>query len=216
MMPRDVFSRTRYAQMVVDALGGRIRGLKVSPRHDIFVEERWKVSGSAYRLVRGRAYHHGTMLLDCNLQRLTMALQSPVTTEMHGVGSAISSVVSPVKNLSDVAQGADALDHDHFCRLLAQEFAQLEGDLPLDEIVVSEAELARNEEICSIAMSMKSIAWTFDKTPPFAIKLSIGTIKVEDGIIVESDDKRLIGRRFDVDTFSSLLQPSRPRLHASQ
>lgn len=71
--------------------------LTISPRHDLW----WKgskVSGSAYRLIRNHGLHHGTMLLNTDLDRLAGLLQpSPGHEHDHGM---VTSVQSPVANLN--------------------------------------------------------------------------------------------------------------------
>ena len=119
IVPNDKsFSRNVHAEMVVRALqsvaqrranfGGQ--EIKVNDRHDIVMRpsgsegSQWlKVSGSAYKLIRGRALHHGTLLLNSpNLSRISGLLnglgKELITTK--GVGS----VRSPVANLSSPAK----------------------------------------------------------------------------------------------------------------
>lgn len=75
MMPRDQFHLARGAQLVVRALHQMdIPAASMSARHDVVVDGR-KVSGSAYRLVAKRAFHHGTMLIDSDLTALRHVLE---------------------------------------------------------------------------------------------------------------------------------------------
>ena len=206
-MPRNDFSRDRYAQMVVDAFQEFKLGLQVSPRHDIFLDGQWKVSGSAFRIVRDRAYHHGTMLLASDLDKLRTLLKSPVSKAMQRTGSTISSIVSLVKNLSDADIGykIGPLDHDLFCQLLGREFEKLD-DTVLETVEVCERDLVENEEIVLIAKDLASDDWILDKTPPFEMEFPQARIKVEEGRIVDSEDEQWLGGRFDVETFSRLVQ----------
>jgi lipoate---protein ligase len=114
IVPNDKsFSRNTHAEMVVRALrsvqerrqGSAGQEVKVNERHDIVMrragdaKSRWlKVSGSAYKLIRGRALHHGTLLLDSpylsRISGLLKGMGKDLIT-MKGVGS----VRSPVANL---------------------------------------------------------------------------------------------------------------------
>jgi lipoate-protein ligase A len=106
-MPRSEFSRTKHLHMIVKALEMLDIPADVNARHDIIVRvpkrpsasdtvtsdsseagndtgerkseefEEYKISGSAYKVVSDRAYHHGTMLIDSDLKGLGMFLKAP-------------------------------------------------------------------------------------------------------------------------------------------
>jgi lipoate-protein ligase A len=121
---RDVFTRDRHAEMVARALQkiGAVNAM-VNERHDIVLTQNpkdfarqkdatgiedppeestpqaLKVSGSAFKLTRNRALHHGTCLLDSpNINNLGAFLRSPARPYIHAKG--VSSVRSPVGNVS--------------------------------------------------------------------------------------------------------------------
>lgn len=79
--------------------------IRVSPRHDIVIDvpengamQTFKVSGSAYKLVRTRALHHGTLLLASpNIGDIGKYLRSPARDMITALG--VESVRSPVRNL---------------------------------------------------------------------------------------------------------------------
>lgn len=73
VMPRESFDLTTNANLVCKALHQLDIPATVSPRRDLLVQGD-KVSGSAYRLVRHRAFHHGTMLIDTHLEPLKRVL----------------------------------------------------------------------------------------------------------------------------------------------
>lgn len=124
--PSASFTRDKHAEMVVQALRrcgvGRAR---VNARHDIVLDQGrrgpetdpedthitpyeandfdtprpLKVSGSAYKLTRNRALHHGTCLLSSpNLNVIPHYLHSPAKPFMTARG--VESVSSPVGNIS--------------------------------------------------------------------------------------------------------------------
>ena len=108
--PRDSFTRDKHAEMVVSAL--RATGAvntRVNGRHDIVLDldtnesrsphKTVKISGSAYKLTRLRALHHGTCLLDSpNLKNIGPLLSSPARPYIKAKG--VESVSSPVGNVS--------------------------------------------------------------------------------------------------------------------
>ena len=77
-MPRRAFTRDTNAEMVVRALKTMaVADAGVNERHDIIVGGK-KVSGSAYKIIRERAYHNATLLLRSDLKSLGWLLRSPL------------------------------------------------------------------------------------------------------------------------------------------
>ncbi|KAE8388541.1 hypothetical protein BDV23DRAFT_158922 [Aspergillus alliaceus] len=104
--PRTTFTRNKHAEMVVRALR-RVGATttSVNDRHDIVIStgqpQPRKISGSAFKLTRHRALHHGTCLLDSpNVHRLGSFLRSPAREYIKAKG--VESVRSPVANVSSV------------------------------------------------------------------------------------------------------------------
>lgn len=86
MMPRNAFDMRKSAELVANALRKHLDiPAEVTNRNDISVEGR-KVSGSAYRLIQQRAFHHGTMLIDCDLTALHRYLFSAQNTLIETKG----------------------------------------------------------------------------------------------------------------------------------
>lgn len=78
-MPRNDFDRRKGAELTASALNALAVPASVSDRNDILLEGK-KISGSAYKIAKDRAYHHGTMLLNANLAHLRAALK---TNKVH-------------------------------------------------------------------------------------------------------------------------------------
>lgn len=123
--PSSRFTRDKHAEMVVRALRScGVDRSRVNERHDIVLDQgSWsgepdsddthvtpytemenkgprplKVSGSAYKLTRNRALHHGTCLLSSpNLNVIPHYLHSPAKPFMTARG--VESVSSPVGNI---------------------------------------------------------------------------------------------------------------------
>lgn len=141
--PARVFDRDRHAAMVVRALGAlRVPGaLAVNARHDIVVSHDnahathatnptpasvFKVSGSAYKLTRLRALHHGTCLLASpHLARIGPLLRGPAAPYTRARG--VESVRSPVRNVGGVATSNAA-----FCAAVRAEFVAMYGPPDVD------------------------------------------------------------------------------------
>lgn len=125
IVPNDkAFNRNKHAEIVVQAIqnissqlaftGEQLlpsvlkKGIRVNDRHDIVMPARSgtgvdegrmvKMSGSAYKLTRGRALHHGTLLFSSpNLESIGSYLRSPAMGFIDAKG--VGSVRSPVGNL---------------------------------------------------------------------------------------------------------------------
>jgi lipoate---protein ligase len=149
-MPRHEFNRRTYAEMVVRAVERHgVTGCRVTERGDItFVngEVGCKISGSAYKVSRDIAYHHGTMLLNSDLDELRKALRvsDRLITRDKGVDSVRASHVGnlpfPGKNSEEKFR--------NFADSVREEFQEMHGkhesvDLQEDEIS-SLGEVQRN------------------------------------------------------------------------
>lgn len=194
---KSLFNRTAAAEMIIRALKEHSATLFLSPRHDIFIKRSngstAKVSGSAYKLSRDRAYHHGTLLLSTELEKIGTLLKSPLrvlTDETFKFGG-VSSVPSPVANIG--------LSFDLFFELIHKEFNPTES-----VIEVNEHSNSNNRQIEQYKKELESWNWTFGKSPPFKTITKDGALLlVESGLIKESTDPLLLGRPFDFDLINS-------------
>lgn len=144
--PSAKFTRDKHAEMVVRALRScGVDRARVNERHDIVLDQGQrgtdpdaddthrtpyqangkygptplKVSGSAYKLTRGRALHHGTCLLNSpNLHVIPHHLHSPAKPFITARG--VESVSSPVGNI--------LLDNEEFMRAVQHQFATMYND----------------------------------------------------------------------------------------
>lgn len=159
--PAD-FTRDKHAEMVVRALRRNgIERARVNERHDIVLDQGArqsnvadasdlhrtpftvdnvkdalrpiKVSGSAYKLTRKRALHHGTCLLSSpNLHIIPQYLHSPARPYIKAKG--VESVSSPVGNIG--------LDIDSFKDAVREEFGKMylaSGEPDVKEVIGEDA-----------------------------------------------------------------------------
>ncbi|CAE6411295.1 unnamed protein product [Rhizoctonia solani] len=183
MVPRETFTRDANAQLVASALNSQDIGIPayVNERHDIVVHgkkmsiicilglmlralpERTRyVSGSAYKIINKRAYHHGTMLINAQLDRLGNLLRN-TKTSLHTKG--VESVRSPVANL---ASFSPIITHDLFVECVTQAFREkyYPDDHWDDEVVQVDPE-SRSEIVDKGAEELRSWDWRFGQTPEF-------------------------------------------------
>ena len=141
--PSSKFTRDKHAEMVVRALRScGVDRARVNERHDIVLDQGkrsgrsdpddthvtpytqtnndgprpLKVSGSAYKLTRNRALHHGTCLLSSpNLNVIPHYLHSPAKPFITARG--VESVSSPVGNI--------LVEETDFTKAVSEQFAKM-------------------------------------------------------------------------------------------
>ena len=161
--PSSIFTRDKHAEMVVRALRSNgIDRARVNERHDVVLDQGQKqttgstdpadshatpyqsassprplkVSGSAYKLTRARALHHGTCLLSSpNLNVIPHYLHSPAKGFITAKG--VESVSSPVGNILLANEAFETSVRKHFAEMygepeggvveVAEDWADVEG-----------------------------------------------------------------------------------------
>jgi lipoate---protein ligase len=78
--------------------------VKIGKRKDLWLEEKFKITGTASHVAHDRELHHGTLLYDTNLELLERTLASKEKDENV---TAIASVRSTVKNLRSYLEVQD-------------------------------------------------------------------------------------------------------------
>ncbi|KAJ5818380.1 Biotin/lipoate A/B protein ligase [Penicillium riverlandense] len=196
--PRTAFTRNKHAEMVVHALHRLgATNTSVNERHDIVMTPddaakdpreppSRKVSGSAFKLTRHRALHHGTCLLDSpNIHDLGRFLRSPARGYIQAKG--VESVRSPVGNVSS-AFADSFFSIPAVIESVVEEFARLYGvhsDAVLrarrahanePEIYAGDSWVAgtvgdvQGEQVPEIGRGiaeLRSLEWKYTQTPQF-------------------------------------------------
>ncbi|KAF2266733.1 hypothetical protein CC78DRAFT_458637 [Lojkania enalia] len=182
---RGDFTRDKHAEMVVRAL--RRLGIdraRVNERHDVVLDQGnekrdndpkdahrtaytvdetdprrpLKVSGSAYKLTRARALHHGTALLASpNLHIISQYLRSPAKGYITAKG--VESVRSPVANIG--------LANEVFERAVQKEFDAMYGDSKGVIIEAVGEELLNIPDIKKGYNELLAADWIYSQTPQF-------------------------------------------------
>lgn len=164
MVPRTSFQRRPNAELVARAVSSLGPPAEVNERNDIVVEG-FKVSGSAYKIVNKRAYHHGTMLIDAKLNQLGDLLHN---TKENLVTKGVESVRSPVQNLR---KWAPAMTHETFVDAVTQEFQKTyNGSQDVHEIDKNVVEDIPG--IRTVYNELQTWDWQYGQTPEFTHRLS--------------------------------------------
>ncbi|KAJ3024334.1 hypothetical protein HKX48_000009 [Thoreauomyces humboldtii] len=164
IMPRENFDRVTNAELIVRGLHQLDIPASVNERHDIVVDGK-KVSGSAYKLVNNRAYHHGTMLIDADLGALGRYLRPPVK---NLVGKGVDSVRSTVGKLRDHSY---TVDHSTFSDAVAEEFCRTHRVSLIKPIELTMKHLTEHPKIQEYLDEIKTWDWIYGQTPDFTHRL---------------------------------------------
>ncbi|WPG98553.1 Putative lipoyltransferase/lipoate-protein ligase [Acrodontium crateriforme] len=185
--PPAKFTRDTHAEMVVRALRScGIDRARVNERHDIVLDQGCrgpatdaedthrtpyqsasgtsprplKVSGSAYKLTRTRALHHGTCLLSSpNLNIIPDYLHAPGKPFMTARG--VESVSSPVGNI--------LLNNADFIRAVQEQFHAKYENAGIREPLQVGNEMLDLEGVKKGYDELRSMEWTYLQTPQFSI-----------------------------------------------
>lgn len=134
-----------------------------SGRNDILVDDSEgakKISGSAFKETKDRAFHHGTLLIGADLGRLARYL-NPNKKKLESKG--IKSVVSRVTNLSVVNP---EITHDLLCaRVIEEFFNHHQTSCELEHL--KQVDLAQIDALNQYYEKLKDWHWRFGETPQF-------------------------------------------------
>lgn len=179
MVPQYEFDRVRFSKVIIEStrsLCGLKNGLTVNPRGDIITRDipHYKVGGSAYRVSRGKSYHHGTLLLSLDLELMRYLLAKDIH---HGQGQIISSgavesVPSPVVNAE--------MSSDDVQQALSEGFAKeyTESETMISVEINLKSRLP--DAVSKIVNELIQWKWTFGNSPSFR-----HVFNHENGLVIE-------------------------------
>lgn len=99
--PGDHIDEKKHLDVIRQALATFSLAIEMNERFDLLFEGR-KISGSAFRRVKGAHLHHGTLLVDAKLSDLKSCLGKNASLSIEGKG--VKSVPSPVVNIFEHAK----------------------------------------------------------------------------------------------------------------
>lgn len=135
-----------------------------------------KFSGNAFCFRKGRALHHGTLLLDTDLKRLNRYLGSIVgSIETH----AVRSVPAEVANLN--------LEVDAVSAALQDSFQSVYGNAQIYRLLECDIEKATLQTLIE---KQESDDWKYGATPKFTIESQGHRLEVVKGVVVSAKGSR--------------------------
>nr|MBP6563411.1 lipoate--protein ligase [Neisseriaceae bacterium] len=168
MAGKPEYDKTVSTNMILAALASLGLNAEASGRNDLLVKTKdgdRKISGSAYRETKDRGFHHGTLLIDTDLNRLGDYL-NPDLKKLQAKG--ITSVRSRVANLIEVAPD---VSHETIVTAISNAFFALYGERVVAEHISPQA-LPDLPHFVAQFEKQSSWDWNFGQAPSFTHELS--------------------------------------------
>ena len=159
LSPSDAYDQEANFTIIINALKKLGIDATLSGRNDMQVGDR-KISGSAFRHAADRSFHHGTLLVNANMQKLGDYL-NPHPLKLKAKG--IKSVRARVANLVDFNE---TINHDTLSDVIIEAFCEYHGETAQVE-QLDEASLAKQPTLNAYYQQMADWDWRFGKTPEF-------------------------------------------------
>jgi len=153
------YNKNNNIGIIVSALASF--GINASPsgRNDILVGEH-KISGSAYRISGMRAFHHGTLLINVNMDSLQRYL-NPSKAKLKSKG--VDSVRARVVNLQVLNP---VISHDSLSEKIISEFFKFyDRECNIEELNMGE--LKKLPQLNKVYQEFNDWNWRFGETPDF-------------------------------------------------
>ncbi|MDX7999409.1 lipoate--protein ligase [Xenorhabdus sp. Reich] len=163
MAGKPEYNKTVSTQIILDGLKKSGINATASGRNDLVLsspEGERKISGSAYRETKDRGFHHGTLLINADLNRLADYL-NPDPKKLQAKG--ITSVRSRVTNLSELLPD---ITHEKVCRGIIAAFFEYFGETAKAEIISPQA-LPDLPGFSDTFAKQSSWEWNFGQAPAF-------------------------------------------------
>ena len=159
LSPKHAYDQTANFTIIINALKKLGIDATLSGRNDMQVGDR-KISGSAFKHATDRSFHHGTLLVNANMQKLGDYL-NPHPLKLKAKG--IKSVRARVANLVEFN---DAINHETLSDAIIEAFCEYYGETaPVEQL--DEASLAKQPTLNAYYQQIADWDWRFGKTPEF-------------------------------------------------
>jgi lipoate-protein ligase A len=167
----DSYSRRKNLEIICQIMKECRIDLQINERYDLTVnyrEKTYKVSGSAFRHKKNRAFHHGTLLISSETERLIESI-TPEKQKIIIKASGTSSNRSEIINLNTILPGLTMdqviqafknwFDQEKTCRI--RNWSELEWSI-----------FSETEEVKKEYQILRSEDWILGKTPAFSQDIS--------------------------------------------
>lgn len=151
----------KQLSVIIESLSQQGFSAQINNRYDVTIDD-YKVSGNAFCVKRDRALHHGTLLVDSDLEAMGRALA--ISTGQIS-GKAIASTRAKVVNLRDLNE---TITVDTVCESIIESFDSVYGTCA-QRITIKPDALAGGacRQFDELREKHASWAWQFGSTPGF-------------------------------------------------
>lgn len=182
--PEPMIDRLKHVKLLQEAFRRADIQLDISPRHDLWLDNK-KISGSAFKQTKMGSFHHGTFLVNSDLDKLEECLKhSLIPKDTKSIASVRSKVIS-------LEQKYEGITIEDVVELIAGFFKS-----PVQDI---DASLLSLPEIQQSFYQLRDWAWLWGETPLFELEEGI---KVRKGLLED-------GRRFDRQSMKEIFAEDR-------
>lgn len=159
LSPKDSYDQVANFTIIINALKKLSIDAQLSGRNDIQVGDR-KISGNAFKHAKDRSFHHGTLLVNADMQKLGDYLNPhPLKLKAKGIKSVRARVANLIEFNEDIT-------HEILSNALIEAFCEYYGETaPVEEL--DEASLAEQPTLNQYYEQMADWDWRFGKTPEF-------------------------------------------------
>jgi lipoate-protein ligase A len=170
LMKEELYNLEKQLQVILQGIRSIGIDAEFTGRNDITVQGR-KFSGNAFYFDNDKAYHHGTILINSDMNKLTKYLQ---VSKEKIASKGIDSVRSRVVNLSEIKRNITLEETE---KALEKSFCEVYGG-ELELLNVS----LENEEFKKLIEKYSSWQWRFGESPQFDVsfakRFSFGGIEI--------------------------------------
>jgi lipoate-protein ligase A len=165
LSPKADYDQDANFTIIVNALKKLGIDAEQSGRNDMQVGDK-KISGSAFKHASDRSFHHGTLLVNANMQKLGDYLNPhPLKLQAKGIKSVRSRVANLVEFNEDI-------NHETLSDAIIEAFCEYYQDTDYDDTTpVEELDrdtLAKEPSLNAYYEQMADWNWRFGKTPQFS------------------------------------------------
>lgn len=161
ILPRDEYDGRAMQQLQAEALSPLGVHVHVNEKGNLFVDDR-KIAGVAYCFRKERVLHHGTLLIDADLDALHRSLAAPT---LHVTTHAVDSVPARVANLRDWLPSLRREDVEQVLRLKLERVWGAARVLDTRDF--------SGVDLDTVTQELGSPEWIWDQTPNFVVKLPL-------------------------------------------
>lgn len=186
IVSKELYNLDKQLDVILNAVKSFGIDAQRSGRNDIIADGR-KFSGNAFCFRKNGSYHHGTILVSADFNKLSAYLR---VSEEKMSSKGVQSVQSRVVNLSELHQGITV---EKMAQALIASFRNLYGSAaPVEDCMVEGRE--EREALEELYSKYSSWAWRYGEAPQFDVdietrfdwgEVEIG-FRLEDGIVSDA------------------------------